>query len=62
MPSWPKTRWWFTRLRLSGVTAVAVLAAACAAPPSATNTADPGFNVSQRISALLPTDILLLGE
>ncbi|MBK7546902.1 MAG: ChaN family lipoprotein [Rhodoferax sp.] len=62
MPSWLKTRWWFTRLRLSGVTAVAVLAAACAAPPSATNAADPGFNVSQRISALLPTDILLLGE
>ena len=62
MPSWPKTRWWFTRLRLSGVTAVAVLAAACAAPPSASNAADPGFNVSQRISALLPTDILLLGE
>lgn len=62
MPSWPKTRWWFTRLRLSGVAAVAVLAAACAAPPSASNAADPGFNVPQRISALLPTDILLLGE
>lgn len=62
MPSWLKTRWWFTRLRLSGVTAVAVLVAACAAPPSAPNAADPGFNVSQRISALLPTDILLLGE
>jgi uncharacterized iron-regulated protein len=62
MPSWLKTRWWFTRLRLSGVAAVAVLAAACAAPPAASNAADPAFNVPQRVSALLPTDILLLGE
>ena len=62
MPSWLKTRWWFTRLGLSGVTPVAVLVAACAAPPSVSNATDPGFNVPQRISALLPTDILLLGE
>ena len=62
MPNWHKTRWWFTRLRLSGVAVVALLAAACAAPPAAFNAADPGFNVSQRVSALLPADILLLGE
>jgi uncharacterized iron-regulated protein len=62
MPSWPKTRWWFTRFRLLGVAAVAVLAAACAVLPSAIHVADPGFNLSQRLGALLPTDILLLGE
>lgn len=62
MPSWPKTRWWFTRLRLSGVAAAALLAAACAAPPPAFNAANPAFNVSQRLGSLLPTDILLLGE
>lgn len=62
MPSWPKTRWWFTSLRLLCVIAVAILAAACAAPPLVFNAADPGFNVSHRINALLPTDILLLGE
>jgi len=53
MPNWPKTRWWFTRL----VFAAAALATACTTPLF---TAAPG--ISARLDALLPADVLLLGE
>ncbi|MEY4882409.1 MAG: hypothetical protein RIS34_263 [Pseudomonadota bacterium] len=52
MPSWRKTRWWCTSRALPATLALALLTA-CATPAP---------DLFTRLDALLPADILLLGE